>query len=160
VAVQDGWVQLGDDASNRQYRAILSFDTALLPDNAVIKSALLKLQQSGAPVGTNPFNILGSLWADIRQGTFGNLTLQLGDFNAAASAVKVGAFNKVPAGGWYSNTLNAPGLGKINKTGPTQFRLYFATDDNNNRRADYMKFTSGNGPSTGRPQLIITYALP
>ena len=33
---------LGDDAGNRQYRAILSFNTASLPDAAVIQSAVLK----------------------------------------------------------------------------------------------------------------------
>jgi hypothetical protein len=152
--------QLGDDASNRQYRAILSFDTSSLPNNAEVLSATLKIQQSGAPVGSNPFNVLGNLWADIRQGPFGSLTLQLADFNAAASAVKVGAFNKTPSSGWYSDLLNAIGLSKINKTGPTQFRLYFGMDDNNNRRADYMKFTSGNGAASSRPQLIITYKLP
>jgi multiple sugar transport system substrate-binding protein len=180
IAVQDGWIlektetsntggllnaaattfQLGDDAANRQYRAVLSFDTSGLPDNAVIKSAQLKIMQSGAPVGKNPFSVLGSLWADIRQGFFGSaLTLQLTDFNAAASAVKVGAFNKTPVGGWYTDTLNAAGLGKVNKTGLTQLRLYFATDDNNNHLADYMKFFSGNS-ATNKPVLIITYTLP
>ncbi len=181
TASQDGWLleksetgniggslnpvaatfQLGDDAANRQYRAILSFNTAGLPDNASIKSAQLKIKQSGAPVGKNPFTVLGSLWADIRQGPFsGNAILQLGDFNAPASAVKVGAFNKTPVGGWYTDTLNAVGLAKINKTGQTQFRLYFATDDNNNRLADFMKFVSGNGLASSRPVLVITYTVP
>jgi predicted outer membrane repeat protein len=180
IAAQDGWIlecsefsgtscslnvsaatfQLGDDAANRQYRAVLSFDTSALPDNAVIKSAQLKIMQSGAPVGSNPFNVLGSLWADIRQGFFGSAsTLQLGDFNAVASAVKVGAFNKTPASGWYTDTLNAAGLLKVNKTGLTQLRLYFATDDNNNRAADYMKFVSGNS-ATNKPLLVITYTVP
>ncbi|MGC1378808.1 MAG: DNRLRE domain-containing protein [Anaerolineales bacterium] len=180
IAIQDGWIlessetsntggslnvsattfQLGDDASNRQYRAVLSFDTSSLPDNAVIKSAQVKIMQSGAVVGKNPFSVLGSLWADIRQGFFGSAsTLQLGDFNAVASAVKVGAFNKTPVGGWYTDTLNAAGLLKVNKTGLTQLRLYFATDDNNNHIADYMKFFSGNNPAN-KPVLVITYVMP
>jgi len=180
IAAQDGWIlecsefsgtgctmnstditiRIGDDASNRQYRAVLSFDTSALPHNAVIKSAQVKIMQSGAVVGKNPFSALGSLWADIRQGFFGSAnSLQLGDFNAAASAVKVGAFNKTPVGGWYTDTLNAAGLLKVNKTGLTQLRLYFATDDNNNHIADYMKFFSGNS-AANKPVLVIIYSVP
>jgi hypothetical protein len=151
--------QLGDNAANRQYRAILSFDTSSLPDNAVISSVALKIKQSGTPVGSNPFNGFGNLWVDIRKGPFGAAALQLGDFNAAASAAKVGAFNKTPALGWYSVTLNPAGRNNINKTGLTQFRLYFALDDNNNHAADFMKFLSGDS-SSNKPLLVITYVVP
>ena len=37
---------LGDNASRKQYRSILSFNTASLPDNAVISSATLRLPNS------------------------------------------------------------------------------------------------------------------
>lgn len=182
--IQDGWIlesaensnaggsldaaavtfQLGDDAKNRQYRAVLSFNTASLPDTAVVQSAVLKIKQSGSPVGVNPFTVLGSLWADIRQGPFGGSpSLQLADFNIAASAVKVGAFSSTPVGGWYSDTLNAAGRSKVNRSGLTQFRLYFATDDNNNFAANLMKFISGNGSGASaglRPILEIKYSLP
>ncbi len=47
------------------------FDTTGLPDNAVIQSVTLEIKQSGSPVGSNPFNILGALLVDIRKGTFG-----------------------------------------------------------------------------------------
>ena len=152
--------QLGDDASNRQYRAILSFDTSALPDNAQITSALLMIKQSGAPVGSNPFKVLGKLWADIKTGNFGSAaSLQLADFNTPASASKVGAFNATPAGGWYTDTLNLTGLGKINTTGLTQFRVYFAKDDNNNHAANSIKFVSGNS-AANQPALIIIYTLP
>ena len=72
---------LGDDAGNRQYRAILSFNTASLPDAAVIQSAVLSIRQSVAPTGPNPFSTLGVLVVDIRKPYFGTLnSLQLGDF--------------------------------------------------------------------------------
>jgi hypothetical protein len=178
VATQDGWIlelgensnsggsmnsaavtfQLGDDAANRQYRTILSFDTSSLPDNAIISSVALKIMPGGAPVGKP--NLLGKLWVDIRKGPFGVAALQLADFNAAASAVKVGAFDKTPpALGWYSAALNAAGRSNINKAGLTQFRLYFALDDNNNHIADFMKFLSGNSLSN-KPVLVITYVVP
>jgi hypothetical protein len=152
--------RLGDDSSDRQYRAILSFNTASLPNNAIIQSAVLKIKQSGSAVGSNPFSILGSLYADIRKGYFGSSSsLQLIDFNAAASASKVGTFGATPVSGWYSATLNSSGRSNINKTSLTQFRLYFSKDDNDNNMADYMKFFSGDA-SSGKPQLIITYTLP
>jgi hypothetical protein len=180
AGAQDGWIlessetsgvggtkdntaatfRLGDESSDRQYRAILSFNTASLPNNAIIQSAVLKIKQSGSAVGSNPFNILGSLYATIRKGYFSSSSaLQLADFNAAATASKVGAFGATPVSGWYSATLNSSGRSNVNKTSLTQFRLYFSKDDNDNNMADYMKFFSGDA-SSSKPQLIITYTLP
>ena len=49
----------------------------------------------------------------------------------------------------------------MNKTGTTQFRLRFLTDDNNDNAADYMKFFSGNyATASARPTLIIEYYVP
>ena len=152
--------QLGDDALNRQYRSILSFNTIGLPDNAVIKSAVIKIKQSGVPSGTNPFNVLGGLLVDIRKGAFGANALTVTDFQAVPSVTKVGTFGKTPVGGWYSVTLIAAGRSNINVLGVTQFRLYFTKADNNNLKADFIKFSSGNAVSTQQPQLIITYILP
>jgi hypothetical protein len=121
---------------------------------------VLKIDQSGTPVGTNPFTILGSLYADIKKGWFGtSYSMQVTDFNAAATAAKVGTFGKTPVSGWYTATLTSTGRGDINKTSLTQFRLYFSTATNLNNKADYMKFLSGNS-SSNPAQLIITYTLP
>ena len=152
--------QLGDDASNRQYRAILSFNTASLPDTATVTAAVLKIKQSGGVAGTNPFNILGSLYADIKKGYFGsNSALQTTDFNASATASKVGKFGSTPASGWYTASLTSTGRADVNKTNLTQFRLYFSKATNANNKADYMKFLSGNS-SSNPAQLSITYTLP
>jgi alpha-tubulin suppressor-like RCC1 family protein len=149
--------QLGDDASNRQYRAILSFDTRPLPDTAIIQSAVLKIDQSGSTVGS--ISSLGSLYASIRKGYFStSYFLQLADFNAPNTASKVAAFGTTPVSGWYSATLISSGRSNINTTGLTQFRLFFNTATNANSVADYRKFVSGDG--TNKPQLIITYTLP
>jgi hypothetical protein len=154
------YFQLGDDASNRQYRAILSFDTASLPANAIIKSAVLKIEQSGNPTGTNPFDILGSLVADISNGPLGGSSaLQLTDFNANASATNIGTFPTSPSSGWYSATLTATGVSDISRTSLTQFRLRFATATNGNSLADCITFYSGDSAS-GQPHLVITYTLP
>jgi len=76
---------LGDDP-NRQFRAILSFDTSSIPDTAVIKSVVLKIKRFSS-VGTNPFSVLGNLYASIKKGYFGGSAgLELADFNASATA--------------------------------------------------------------------------
>ncbi len=153
--------RLGDDAANRQYRAILSFNTASLPTNAVITSAVIKIRKSGAQTGSNPFNVLTSLLADIRKPYFGSAsTLQLADFKASSSATKVATFNETPIGGWYSAVLNSAGRNNINKNNLTQFRLYFSKDDNNDLGADFMKFFSGNASASNRPILIVNYYEP
>ena len=151
--------RLGDDALNRQYRAILSFNTASLPDGAVIQQAELSMTSpyTAPVVGKNPFNVLGKLWADIRTGPFGIGALEARDFNAKATSTKVGYF--VPGFGDTNTILNATGRSRINKTGITQFRLYFEKGDNNNRRADFIKFVSH--PSVGTPPTLrITYQVP
>ncbi len=111
-------------------------------------------KHANAPVGGNPFTILGNLLVDIRKGALGKTALAAADFQAPAAAKKVGSFSKMAPGGWYSVKLNAAGISKINRTGITQFRLYFSKDDNNNLKANYMKFFSGNA-ATGKPGLII-----
>jgi hypothetical protein len=154
--------RLGDDVSNRQYRAILSFATATLPDKAVIQSAVLMIKQVGTPVGTNPFIILGNLLVDIRKGAFsGTNALAATDFEASPSAASVASFDPVPVSGWYSATLNATGRSKINKTGSTQFRLHFSAPTNSDNNDDFMKFVSGNATTAAnKPVLVVTYTVP
>ena len=178
AGAQDGWVResketsntggalntlgatfmLGDDVANRQYRAFLSFNTAALPDNAVIQSAILRIRYS-AFVGSNPFNTFGSLWAQIKKNAFSNNpNLEPSDFNAApSSTLSAGTFTG-PVNAWYSAKLTSVGRANLNRTGLTQFRLRFALDDNNNNTADYMRFMSGS--VSYPPELVVTYIIP
>jgi hypothetical protein len=178
---QDGWVlestetsgsggslngtdtqfNLGDDATDRQYRAILSFNTGpTLPDSAIISSATLKLKKTGVVGGSNPFLTMGNLAVDIKKGPFSsNSALQKTDFKALAGKNYVAKYTSA-ATTWISTTIGATGLPYINQTGGTQLRLRFATDDNNNNVANYIKFASGNAITTSRPQLVITYYVP
>jgi CSLREA domain-containing protein len=163
IAINDGWIlesketsgkgltmnnaaatfNLGDDAADRQYRAILHFDTSSLPDNAAIVSAMLKIKKRGI-VGTNPFSILGELNASIRKPAFGTEALALTDFKSAAGKNNVASFGVVPIEAWYGALINNTGKLHINLSGSTQFRLSFAIDDNDNNSNDHMKFYSGN----------------
>lgn len=176
-AVNDGWVlestgysnqggtrnstaatfRLGDAMRNQQYRSILSFYTASLPDSASIISAKLSIRKQGL-VGTNPFDTHGGLKVDIRKWRFGtSAALQLTDFQAAASKNLVGTFNKTPVNSWYTANLSSQAFPYLNLTGLTQFRLRFAIDDNNDFNEDYMAFFSGNASWWARPKLIVTY---
>jgi hypothetical protein len=147
--------------SDKQYRTILSFGTAALPDTAVITRVTLKIKKMGQ-VGTNPFTILTGLKVDIRKPFFGTTAgLVISDYQAAVSRAAVGTFGKIPVSNWYSAIIGSAGYPYVNKTGTTQFRLYFLKDDNDDGGADYMKFYSGNYTIPGaRPTLIIEYYVP
>ncbi len=151
---------IGDDAADKQYRGILSFDTSSLADNAVLTRVTLKIKLQNT-VGTNPFTTHGNLSVDIRRGAFSNNNvLQTSDFQGAATKSNIGSLSSAPVSGWYLKSWTGSIFSYINKTGVTQFRLRFNTGDNDDRAADYLKFYSGNAGVTGRPQLIITYYIP
>jgi CSLREA domain-containing protein len=180
TAAEDGWIlessetsgkggtikkntatlNIGDDAANKQYRAILSFDTSSLPANAVITAVTLNLKYAGKK-GTLPFKTHGNLLADIQMGAFkNNAALQLSDFKAGASQTGGLSFTKDKLNDWYSQTFNAADFQYINPIGVTQIRLRFTKDDNNDFGADFLKIYSGNAAEADRPQLIIEYYVP
>lgn len=181
AGAQDGWVlessenssvggsfdaaavtfSIGDDQADRQCRAILSFNTAILPDTAVVTSVVLKIKKQSL-VGTDPFTTHQGLLVDIRKPYFGAaVVLAASDFQASAGKSSVGTFGSTPSSGWYSVTLNSTAFSHINKLGTTQFRLRFKLGDNDDNGADSMKFYSGNFSGTAsRPLLIIQYYVP
>jgi hypothetical protein len=62
---------------------------------------------------------------------------------------------------WHTRVWTSGILTYINKTGRTQFRLRFATDDNNDGGADYIRFYSGNDATVSyRPTLVVEYYVP
>jgi hypothetical protein len=153
---------LGDDNRDRQYRAILSFDTSSLPNNAVITKVTLKIRQLGLPVGTNPFITHGALRVDIRKPYFGaSASLVASDFQAGANKSAIGTFGSTSVSSWFSAILSNTAFPYINLIGTTQFRLRFVKDDNDDMSADYTRFTSGNHATvSARPTLIIEYYVP
>ena len=161
----DNIFRLGDEKGNKQYRAILSFNTAGLPDNAVVTKATLKIKVSGALVGNNnPFAWGQGLKSDVCKGSFGGNALQLSDFNffnATNCKLLAGTFGNTPTAGWYSVNIVNAAWNKINKTGLTQFRLRFAKDDNDDGAADYWRFFSGNHTTASfKPTFLIEYYVP
>jgi hypothetical protein len=152
-------LRLGDDAANKQYRSILSFDTSSLPDDATVISVTLKFKYAGV-MGTNPFSTHGRLIVDVCEGAFkDNSALQLADFSATSDKNRVLAFTNNKVNNWYAKSSS--NFEFINLGGVTQFRLRFAMDDNNDSDADYLKLYSGNATvEANRPQLVIEYYAP
>lgn len=155
--------RIGDNAQDNQYRTILQFPTASLPDNAVVTQAILMIQLERT-VGTNPFITHRNIWIDIRKGAFGSFgpfaigALQTSDFQAPASLYTAGMILNNPVGGWYWASLDAKAYPFINPTGVTQLRLGFQTDDDDDMRDDYLSFFSGDySVVSARPQLTIKY---
>ncbi len=153
-------LRVGDDNQRKQYKTIVSFDTSAIPDGATIISVTLRLRR-GTVAGTNPFTTFGTCWVDVQSGSgfSGSTTLQTGDFQAAATAVQTTSLSNAANNlDWSVGNLNAAGLAALNKTGKTQFRIYFALDDNNNSSNDYIGYYSGNNSnSANRPQLVVVY---
>jgi hypothetical protein len=159
-------LRLGDNTQKKQFRSILSFNTASLPDTAVITKVTLKLKHSSVqPAGTNPINLMQGIFVDLKKGFFGtNANLQLPDFNAFASKT-VGPFKPALTAGWYTLNIPAVGFASVNKTaasgGLTQIRLRFKLDDNSNAIANLLNLVSGNNATqTNRPMLTVEYYLP
>ena len=180
AGAQDGWVletsetsnqggvidaaaaifNLGDTANKQQYRSILSFNTASLPDNAVITGVILKIKKQSV-AGTNPFTTHGKIAVDIPKGLLSNnAALQATDFQAAAIKPGIGSITNTQTSGWYSAKLTSAAYLYVNRKGITQLRLRFQKDDDNDLVADFIRFYSGNSSAGNQPILVIEYYMP
>ncbi|MEI7848438.1 MAG: kelch repeat-containing protein [Chloroflexota bacterium] len=153
---------LGDDIKDREYRGILSFDTNALPNTARILSASIRMVRAGG-TGINPFTRAGNtLYIDIRKVYYGlGLKLELADFTSFSNLNAAGSVSATPVSGYYYGKLSTLGLAQINLIGNTQMRLRYRYDDNDNMRADWFAFYSGNVATAAyKPQLSIVYYIP
>ena len=119
---------IGRGTDSKFNRAVLSFDTASIPDGATITSATLTVayrSASGDP-WNNPAG--NSLVVDVNSGCVGNCGIQTTDWGATATASAVAQVLRFTGGNQSSNMFGAAGLAAINKTGRTQLRLRFALD--------------------------------
>jgi hypothetical protein len=151
---------IGDNIKDKQYRAILSFDTSSLPDDAVITSATIKIKRK-AVVGTNPLWTHKKLFVAIKADYFGSsLLLEPVDFQSTPSQKKIGIFRKKATARWYTAVLSDNSYPYFNVTGYTQFRLRFQKADNDDQSTDVLKIYSGDAVVEERPVLIVEYYVP
>ena len=152
-------LRIGDDKSDRQYLAVLSFDTSAIPDGATIISVTLRLRR-GTVSGTSPFTTHGTAWVDVQSGGLSASTaLQTADFQASATVAQGASLTAANSNGaWSEGVLTGVGAAAVSKTGSTQFRIYLQLDDNDDGRPDYVGFYSGdNATAANRPQLVVRY---
>ncbi len=152
-------LRVGDTDVDEQYKNIVSFNTASIPDTATITAATLQLRR-GAISGSTPFTSHGPCVADISTGGFGgSAAFAFADWQAAATATNVATMSAPASNGAASTgTLSAAGRAAISKTGVTQLRVYCTLGDNDDLGYDYIGFYAGeNATQANKPQLTVTY---
>lgn len=155
---------LGDTATNARYRALLSFQTSTLPDNAIIVGARLGFTRMSV-TGSDPWTFGGPLpdggygYADMATPSFGATGVENSDWQAAAAQTGVAKLIVPYSDGLtVYDELNAAGRAAINLTGRTQFRLRVDPGTDNDNGEDTIAIASGsNGDATKRPMLRVRY---
>jgi hypothetical protein len=150
--------KVGDDAQKREIRGFVSFNTAILPDTAVLGKAELKLYCT-AFAGS-----LGTMYVDVEGPYFGTaLTLVSSDWQDGVSddkATKVSSRSTFTKSALNSFLITTTGLAFIKNDNHTQFRLYYTANDSD-VVSDYVSFASGEATTASqRPTLLIHYYVP
>jgi exo-beta-1,3-glucanase (GH17 family) len=150
---------VGDDASDRQVRGLLSFNTSLLPDEALITSIRIKIRLESA-AGMNPFSKRRQLKVEVCSSFGSSLKLQPVAFQTGENCVEAGRFTERLEGNWFAADLEPVAFPYINKEGGTQFRLRYDLGRSKNGKPDYIKFYSGDAQTLNRPILVLRYSIP
>lgn len=152
----DTTLRVGDDDQDRQYVGILSFNTAKLPDNAVITWARIRVETIDM-VGHTGF---GYEIFEVKSPFFGaSPALHPSDFQSPASAVLSGPGNH--ANEYITHLFGTGEFQYINLQGTTQLRLRLSVDDNDDMSVDYrICYTGEVAASTSKPTLVVEYYVP
>lgn len=152
---------VGDGLNEKQYRSFLTFNTANLPDNAIITSVKLKVRSAGV-MGLNPIAGHQDLKVDICvESTHKTFSLQRSRSHRGVNCNNnVGTGRKAPNDGWYVIDFNSNGFPSINLKGITQFRLRIIGFSNKNVARSYITFSNGNYEKSDSPILVVRYYIP
>ncbi|TDO35121.1 poly(hydroxyalkanoate) depolymerase family esterase [Kribbella sp. VKM Ac-2527] len=140
IESQDGYVKANQDGSSpsvgtlanlavgrgtdgKHNRALLSFDTSAIPDDATISRAWLTVTHSSG--SGDPWAGGNRLLADLRTGCFGACATEASDWAGTPTATAVASLASFSSGSRVSSDLSPGGLGAINRTGTTQLKLRF-----------------------------------
>ena len=119
---------IGRGSDAKFNRSVLSFDTSSIPDGATITRAYITVTRnssSGDP-WANPAG--NTLVIDVKTGCFGGCAIETGDWAASPTQSAVANLVKWTSGSTSSSNMSSAGLGAISKTGTTQFKLRFASN--------------------------------
>ena len=143
---------IGRGTDGNHNRAVLSFDTSSLPDNAVVTSATLTMayrSASGDP-WSNPAG--NTLVVDVRSGCLGACTIEAADWAATTTTTGSAQVPAFSGGNQTSTVFDTAGRAAINRTGRTQLKLRFAA---NPSATHYVWIDRG-----ATAKLSVTYTLP
>lgn len=134
---------MGRGTDSKFNRTVLSFDTSAIPDGATITRAYLTVTYA-AHYGDPWANPSGNtLVIDVKNGIFGSYsTMEKADWSASTTAAAVATIAKFTSGAKQSSDFSAAGLSAINKTGKTQLRLRFSS---NQSTTSYVGIGQGSG---------------
>ncbi|MFN8283970.1 MAG: T9SS type A sorting domain-containing protein [Chitinophagales bacterium] len=151
--VGTGEIQIANSTISKT-KGIISFNTASIPDNKIIKKASLYMRNTFIQ---RAYSYYGSKFPDyfkldIKQGTFGTNQVEASDYNEAPSLSDVACVAGNLRGSGYSLRfdLHDDALKFINKTGTTQFRLEILD-------TNFVKFYNGDTMALESPYLDIQY---
>ena len=152
---------VGDDRQGRQYRAVLSFDTASLPEEAGVTSIKLRVKAAGI-VGADPLNQRRKLLVDICTPPVDKpVRYQNMEFKRGLSCNdNVGTFSGTPSGGWYTIDLQSAAFRTLNLQGSTLLRLRIDGSGVPSGARAYIQFYTGEADSSSNPMLLVRYDLP
>jgi hypothetical protein len=152
--------QVGDDGGNWQNRAVLSFDTSGIPDEANITTVTLRLTRSSSAGNVAS---LGRLVLDMGDSLIGEgAELDFNDFDdESAAALDVASSFPVPAGNGFTTfaIVDPEFHNLVDQEGTTQVRVRFENPTDGDGIADYLNFHMGEALAHYRPELIVDYGL-
>jgi exo-beta-1,3-glucanase (GH17 family) len=157
-ALNTATLLVGGDATNRPYHALLSFNTAGLPDDAGITSARLKIRVESV-TGGNPFDKRRRLVVDSCRSSWAAVKFSPIEFKGPEDCLFAGEFERQPRNGWYIARLIPAAYSGIDLEGRTMFRLRYSRGENDGG-ADYVKIYGGAASEPSRPILVIGYTIP
>jgi hypothetical protein len=157
-------LKTGDDAANKQLRAVVSF-TMGLPANATVTGATLRVKRSSILGSQDKLDKLGKLHIDMAatgSGFSQSPALEATDYTVGGSdqaSVSVVDAPRVD-GQWLQINVPAEKLAYVFRSGVTQFRLRFATASPNGNENQLRWFAGDAVDEVDRPLLVVTYSLP
>jgi len=150
---------VGDEASDLQYRGVLSFNTSLLPEDAVITGIRIKIRLDDH-IGMDPFSKRRPLTVEACRSFGASVKLEPDDFQTGKNCVDAGAFTLKLEGNWFAADLDPRAFSHINAEGATQFRLWYDMSRSDNGKPDHVMIFSGDSEAVNRPILVLRYTIP
>jgi hypothetical protein len=145
-------LKIGDDADDAERRAILSFDTASLPDTATICAAVIELWPAnsvGAPQG---LGAIAAVAPPVRGASFGGEPLlEPSDFQATSTSSR-GTLVQRPE--FFEARVKPSSVAVV---GRSQYRFQVPGDDGDGVEDSFFFYSGDAATAALRPTLTVTY---